>query len=107
MGQFDPPVKLPPLTDPPKNCRCDYVTDIYRRAKFHEHRFRGFVSTHARLCAPSVYSVILSSFGGLQVETVINQASIYYLVKYSTDRKCVHDPSYRMSDHCHLKTRIP
>ena len=41
----------------------DYVVDIYRHAKVHPHRIRGFVSAHARFrtsnCLLGYFSVFL------------------------------------------------
>ena len=55
-----PPSATPHFPQPiaPKICRNDYVIDIYPCAKINKNRFSCFVSTHARLCVPSVYSAI-------------------------------------------------
>ena len=62
MGKFDPATPYPWLMAS-KISNDNYVINFYRCTKFHKDIFRGFISTHARICAPSVYSAIFSCFG--------------------------------------------
>jgi len=71
-----------PSTNRPKNLQ-GWLRDGYKRcAKFHKDLYTVFISTHARLCAPSVYSAIFScfvgSFTGLQPRP-LNDFDVQYV----------------------------